>query len=107
MEYHVELASRARKDLEDLFLEKQVESSGAAALCHGGLQRAVLSLEQHPFRCQLAPEATAWKRDLRQLLYGKKPYVYRILFEIDSARAVVKVLHIRHGARFVPAPSGE
>ena len=34
---------------------------------------------------------------MRQLLYGRKPHVYRILFTIEGD--VVYVLRIRHGRR--------
>jgi hypothetical protein len=34
---------------------------------------------------------------MRQLLYGRKPHLYRILFTIDGD--VVYVLHVRHGRR--------
>ena len=36
---------------------------------------------------------------LRHLLFGKKPNVYRIIYAIDERTHVVRVLHIRHGAR--------
>jgi mRNA-degrading endonuclease RelE of RelBE toxin-antitoxin system len=38
---------------------------------------------------------------LRQLLYGRRPHVYRIIYEIDEGNRIVSVLHIRHGARDV------
>jgi mRNA-degrading endonuclease RelE of RelBE toxin-antitoxin system len=36
---------------------------------------------------------------LRHLLYGKKPDVYRVIFDIDDIQDTVLVLTIRHGAR--------
>ena len=33
------------------------------------------------------------------LLYGKKPHVYRVIYQIDEQRQLVTVLAIRHGAR--------
>jgi hypothetical protein len=35
--------------------------------------------------------------EVRQLLYGRKPHMYRILFTIDGE--TVKILHIRHVRR--------
>ena len=32
---------------------------------------------------------------LRQLLHGRKPYVYRVIYETDERAATVRVLHIR------------
>ena len=36
---------------------------------------------------------------LRHLLYGRKPNVYRVIYEINKQDQVVTVLHIRHGRR--------
>jgi hypothetical protein len=44
-----------------------------------------------------APETARFPFEVRQLLYGRKPHVYRILFTIEGER--VKILHIRHGRR--------
>lgn len=35
---------------------------------------------------------------LRHLLYGSKPDVYRVIYEIDEARELVSVITIRHSA---------
>jgi hypothetical protein len=43
----------------------------------------------------VAPE----KGGLRQLLYGRKPHVYRVIFRVLEKRRIVEVLHNRHGAR--------
>jgi hypothetical protein len=62
---------------------------------------AILSLEELPRRCPLAPEAEGLAVELRQLLYGKRAGQYRILSrvydELDPPR--VRVVAIRHCAR--------
>lgn len=60
-----------------------------------GLEEVIYSLEHHPTR---APTTTE-DRKLRHLLYGKKPHVYRIIYEIEQRPLLVNVLHIRHGSR--------
>ena len=55
--------------------------------------------ERRPNRCPVAPETRKLKRNLRHLLYGKKPHVYRVIYEIEEQRQTVWVLTIRHGAR--------
>ena len=45
-----------------------------------------------------APESKKAGRPLRQLLYGAKRDVYRVLYEIDEGKKIVRVLTIRHGA---------
>jgi plasmid stabilization system protein ParE len=68
---------------------------------YAGLMDAILSLEELPRRCPLAPEAQGLEVELRQLLHGRRAGQYRILFrvydELDPPR--VRVVAIRHTAR--------
>src|SRR3569833_3090236 len=47
--------------------------------------------------CQLAPENEDVAFEVRQMVFGRKPHYYRVLFTIESESVVV--LHIRHGRR--------
>jgi len=105
MAYLVEFSARAIRDLEVLYLEKDAAESAAAARWYNGLEEAVDALGRNPHRCPLAPEARKLKRQLRHLLYGKKPHVYRVICELDEGRQTVWVLTIRHGARRTLKPS--
>lgn len=99
MPYRVEFASRAVRDIETLYLEKNAAESHAAARWFNGLEKSVLGLTSHPNRCPIIPESRKLKRKLKHLLYGRKPHVYRVIFEVDDRRQIVWVLTIRHGAR--------
>jgi mRNA-degrading endonuclease RelE of RelBE toxin-antitoxin system len=99
MAYSVEFSARAARDLEILYLEKNAAESPAAARWYNGLEQAVYALETHPHRCPITPEARKLKRKLRHLLYGPKPHVYRVIYEVDERRQTVWVLTIRHSAR--------
>ncbi len=55
------------------------------------------TLEQSPDRCPVADEAADLGIDLRELLYGRRRGVYRILFTIEGS--VVHVLRVRHAAQ--------
>ncbi|MBX7134202.1 MAG: type II toxin-antitoxin system RelE/ParE family toxin [Fimbriimonadaceae bacterium] len=99
MTYRVELSARAERDLEWLFMEKNAAESKAAARWFNGLEEAVFSLEDYPRRNPAAPESKKVKRPLHHLLYGKKPHIYRVIYELDERRKTVRVLTIRHGAR--------
>ena len=99
MPYRVEFAARAARDLEILYVEKNAAESHAAARWYNELELAVYGLASYPYRCPIAPEARRMKRELRHLLYGKKPHVYRVIYEVDEGRQAVLVLTIRHGAR--------
>ncbi len=99
MTYLVEFAARAVRDLEILYVEKNAAESHAAARWYNELELAVYALASYPHRCPVAPEARRMKRVLRHLLYGKKPHVYRVIYEVDEGRQAVLVLTIRHSAR--------
>jgi toxin ParE1/3/4 len=98
MAYSVELTLRAERDLEYLYQRISAAESAAAARWFNGLERALQRLERFPRRCATAPESKKAGRPLRQLLYGAKRDVYRVLYEIDEGKKIVRVLTIRHGA---------
>ena len=98
MEYLVELTARAERDLNLLYDQIRAAESIAAARWFNSLEEAIYTLERLPRRCPLAPEAKKTRLPLRHLLYGRKPNVYRVIYEIDQPRRTVRVLTIRHGA---------
>ena len=103
MAYRVEIAKGAEADLEELYLwvVKRAPQQGAAWF--NGLERLILSLDQHPERWPVAPESLDQDRPVRVLGYGRKPHVYRIFFTVDHGAKVVRVVHVRRGARQRPA----
>jgi toxin ParE1/3/4 len=98
MAYLVELTRRAERDLTYLFERISASDSAGAARWFNGLEKAIYTLERFPRRCPIAPEGKRAKRPLRHLLYGSKPDVYRVIFEIDERRKRVQVLTVIHGA---------
>jgi hypothetical protein len=70
------------------------------------LEEAIGMLERFPRRCRIAPEGIKAKRPLRHMLYGSKPHVFRIVYEIDDLDKAVRILTIRHGAREQAVASG-
>jgi toxin ParE1/3/4 len=98
MAYRVELTDRAKRDLSALYAQIDAVESAAAAKWFNGLEEAVYALANLPRRCPFALEGRRTKRPLRNLLYGNKPHVYRVIYEIDESDKVVYVLTIRHGA---------
>jgi toxin ParE1/3/4 len=93
MTYLVEFAARASRDLEILYTEKNAAESQATARWYNGLEEAVYALASFPLCCPVTPEARKAKRKLRHLLYGKKPHVYRVIYEVDERQQEVWVLH--------------
>jgi plasmid stabilization system protein ParE len=58
-----------------------------------GISKAVTSLSKFPERCPISPESEAFDIVVRQLIHGKKPYTYRILFSIQEEK--VYILRVR------------
>jgi plasmid stabilization system protein ParE len=104
MAYGVELAKSAEVQLEELYLWVIERAPSQGAAWFNGLERAILSLEQLPKRCRLAPESFDPNQPVRVLNYGRRRHVYRVFFTIDEDAKVVRVLHIRRGARQRPVP---
>jgi plasmid stabilization system protein ParE len=97
MAYLVNLTSRAERDLARLYEDINAEYSVAALRWYRGIKQAILSLEEQPNRC---PMILTRKHDqLRHLLYGHKPHIYRVIYRVREKQKQVEVLHIRHGAR--------
>jgi toxin ParE1/3/4 len=95
MAFEVRLAKRAIRDLRDIYGAINAEASETAAIWFRGLEAAIFSLETHPARCAVTPE----RMNVRHLLYGNKPHIYRVLFTINEQSEIVNVAQIRHGAR--------
>lgn len=95
MAYLVSFTARAERDFLSLYQEIDAENSDAALRWYLGLSDAILSLEEMPNRCPATPE----RAELRHLLYGHKPHVYRVIYRVLDKPKRVEVLHIRHGAR--------
>jgi len=104
MAYRVELAKSAEAQLEELYLWVVERAPGQGAAWFNGFERAIRSLEQLPGRCRIAPESFDPDQPVRVLNYGRKPYVYGVFFIIDETAKIVRVVHIRRGARQRPAP---
>lgn len=95
MAYRVNLTARAAQDLDNIYQYIQAGNSQKAADWFNGLHEALQSLNSLPHRSPAIREDS----DLRHLLYGNKPHVYRVIYSVDDKREIVTILTIRHGAR--------
>lgn len=94
MSFVVWITDEAHEDSEAIFAWIEREGAGIDAMrWYEGVLADMASLAVYPERCPLAPEALAFELEIRQLVAGN----YRILFVVE--RSVVRVLHVRHGAR--------
>lgn len=101
--YRVNTSAEAERDLDEILEWLLLNNAGETGLHWvDGLQAAISSLENIPRRCGLAAENDQYPLEVRQLLYGTRPHVYRILFTIQND--IVTILHIRHGRRLPQSP---
>jgi plasmid stabilization system protein ParE len=105
MKYRVEITSDAEVELKEAYLWIHRDSPANAARWRRSLLEVVQTLSHCPTRCELSPESACFKQEIRQLLYGKRSGVYRILFSIEGTN--VFILHIRHAARDYLRPDSE
>jgi len=108
MAYRVDISPSALQDAEDAYLWIKRRAPSRAAAWYEGLLEAVYGLEEMPARCPTAPESKDLGITIRQLLYGKKGSVYRILFAIghddSTGEDVVRIFRIQHSARLKATP---
>jgi toxin ParE1/3/4 len=98
MVFRVKTSTRAKRDLDAILARLLSQGAAEAGLrWFQGLREAVASLAHFPQRCPIAPENAVFPFEVRHLLYGRRPHVYRVLFTMQGD--VVTVLHIRHGRR--------
>jgi toxin ParE1/3/4 len=99
MAYRVEIAKSAEAQLEELYLwvVKRAPTQGAAWF--NRLEQTILSLDLNPNRCPIAPESFDPDQPVRFLNFGRSPHVYRVFFTVDETANVVRVVHVRRGAR--------
>jgi plasmid stabilization system protein ParE len=98
MTFRVEISATAEDEASSILSWLLSEHAGETGIrWFQAMEDAIASLSTLPERCPLAPENVRFPFEVRQLLYGRKPHVYRILFTIDGD--AVKILHIRHARR--------
>jgi plasmid stabilization system protein ParE len=98
MTFRVEVSAQAESDAELILEWLMSQHAGETGLrWFFALEAAIGSLATFPERCPLAPESVRFPFEVRQLLYGDRPHIYRILFTI--AGDTVNVLHIRDARR--------
>jgi toxin ParE1/3/4 len=98
MAFRVRTTAKAKRDLDEILTWLLSQEAGDTGLrWFQGLRQTIATLADSPGRCALAPENAAFPFEVRHLLYGRKPHVYRIIFAIEGN--TVTVLHIRHGRR--------
>lgn len=98
MTFRVEVTAEAQRDADTIYEWLVLQHAGETGFrWFSDLAKAISSLRNFPERCPIAPDISPFPFEVRQLLYGNRPHLYRILFTIHDD--TVFVLNIRHGRR--------
>jgi plasmid stabilization system protein ParE len=98
MTYKVVFTPRARADALAAIRWLEERSPDAAARWFVGLEKAVAKLEKLPERHPIAEEESELLGvTIRQMLYGRRRGVYRILFSVQGD--TVYLHYVRHEAQ--------
>ena len=99
MAYKPILTPQAESDIAEAFAYLSERAPEAAARWYRHVREGIASLAEMPLRCPMAPEGAKLGLELRHLLYGNRPSIYRIVFRVVEEVREVHVLAIRHAAR--------
>jgi plasmid stabilization system protein ParE len=98
VKYRARLTAKAEADVDGVlrwFRDQQATAAGGCWFAR--LMTKIDTLETHPERCGIAIESEELGVEIRELLFGRRHGVYRILFQIDGK--TVHILRVWHGAR--------
>lgn len=102
MAYKVKLTVPAENDLYAAFGRIREAAPISAEKWLRGFFAALQTREEMPARCPLISEAEELGHLTRELLYGKRTNVYRIIFDVQEQSEegqIVRVLRVWHGSR--------
>jgi hypothetical protein len=102
MIYRVVITENAKANLRSYYLRAAERAPLTAARWLNRFEEALSSLDQAPQRYALAAENELAPQEIRQLLFGKRPSVFRALFTVAGDE--VQVLHIRRATMDTAAP---
>ena len=98
MRYRIVITAMARSDAVQAFRWLTERSPDAAARWYVGLEKAIAKLATRPEKHPVAQdESELLGITLRQMLYGRRRGVYRILFSIEGR--IVTLHYVRHSAQ--------
>ena len=92
---------RAAADAEQNYERISTLAPIAGQRWYNRLIASLDSLSDNPERCTVVPYLSTSTHTVRQLLYGRRPHLYKVY--LDVAGDTVRVLHIRHSARKEPS----
>ena len=98
MTYRIAIEATAEREIRAVVRWKTHNASPTiAARWYNGLLKKIGTLRTHPTRCPIAAEDEKFPIEIRELLYGRRRNVFRIIFTIRDE--TVSILFVHHGAQ--------
>ena len=97
MVYRVEFTPKAKRDLDELYRWIAETAQYRGGLWFERFEATILSLATFPERCPAVPHLSKGNDIVRQLVFGRKRSRYLVYYAVFGD--VVRILHVRHGAR--------
>jgi plasmid stabilization system protein ParE len=99
MTYGVILQPRAEREIQNAARWVFTESKSRATALRWlrTIRAKIETLKKNPQRCPVDPDSEFYGEEVRVLLVGKRPGIYRVLFAIRADE--VHVLTVRHSVR--------
>jgi ParE-like toxin of type II ParDE toxin-antitoxin system len=97
MKSRVQLQRLAKRDLWAVYRRVTARAPATAARWLNRFERTLQTLDERPDRCPLAHESAKVRIDVRVLLFGRSPNVFRVLFTVGGD--AVRILRIRRAQR--------
>lgn len=100
MACHVEFTPRAISDLDEICRWVTARAPYGGPLWFDHFAETILSLGSLPERCPEVSSISTPEDTIRRLVFGRKQTRYAVYYAVFGD--VVRILHVRHGARGVP-----
>ena len=97
MSFQVRLQPLAEVDLDEAYVWAARHAPDTAGRWVNRFREALQGLSENPRRFGFAPEHKKLKRELRQMLFGRRPNIFRAVYLIDGN--IVQILRIRRASR--------
>lgn len=95
--FEIVFSPQAQSDLRTAYENAAKHSRQSAGKWLDRFEATIDSLGATPDRCPVAHENDRSEHVLRELLFGKRPHVFRVIFWIAGAQ--VRILRIRRASR--------
>lgn len=93
MRYKVAIMPSAKADIFEIRTWLLENAPEKAEVWLWRCSEAATSLSKYPLRCRISEESAAFDMEVRELLFGDKRNVYRMLFAVEGSK--VNILRVR------------